>query len=132
TYDWAIEQREKDNCIISGFHSKIEKDVFHILLKGDQPIILALARGLMQRYEPETRKSIENGRLLVLSPFEEKVVRVNRANANIRNELICEITDSIFVPYATPGEDLDKLLKKFIRAREMGSLSTSENGYITK
>ena len=33
SYDWAIEQREKGNCIISGFHSKIEKDVFHFLLK---------------------------------------------------------------------------------------------------
>lgn len=29
TYDWAIEQREKGICVISGFHSKIEKDVFH-------------------------------------------------------------------------------------------------------
>ena len=24
-YDWAIEQREKGNCVISGFHSQIEK-----------------------------------------------------------------------------------------------------------
>ena len=30
-YDWAIEQRDKGNCVISGFHSKIEKDVFHYL-----------------------------------------------------------------------------------------------------
>ena len=28
-YDWAIEQREEGNCIISGFHSVIEKDVLH-------------------------------------------------------------------------------------------------------
>jgi len=33
-YDWAIEQREKGNCIISGFHSELEKDVLHYLLKG--------------------------------------------------------------------------------------------------
>ncbi|MCY7310140.1 MAG: hypothetical protein LH619_05120, partial [Chitinophagaceae bacterium] len=26
-YDWAIEQREKGNCIMSGFHSQLEKDV---------------------------------------------------------------------------------------------------------
>ena len=25
TYDWAIKQREKSICVISGFHSKIEK-----------------------------------------------------------------------------------------------------------
>ncbi|MBI5206545.1 MAG: hypothetical protein HY934_02025 [Candidatus Firestonebacteria bacterium] len=31
-YDWAIAQRDAGNCIISGFHSRIEKDVFHYLL----------------------------------------------------------------------------------------------------
>ena len=46
SYDWAIEQREQGNCVISGFHSKIEKDVFHYLLKGNQPIILTEGRGL--------------------------------------------------------------------------------------
>jgi hypothetical protein len=30
TYDWVIEQRDKWICVVSGFHSKIEKDVFHI------------------------------------------------------------------------------------------------------
>jgi len=33
-YDWAIEQREAGISVISGFHSLIEKDVFHYLLKG--------------------------------------------------------------------------------------------------
>jgi len=28
-YDWAIAQRDKGVCVISGFHSRIEKDVFH-------------------------------------------------------------------------------------------------------
>jgi len=45
-YDWAIEQHEKGSCIISGFHSKLEKDVFHYLLAGKQSVIMALARGM--------------------------------------------------------------------------------------
>ena len=32
SYDWAVEQKEKGNCIISRFHSKIEKVVLRILL----------------------------------------------------------------------------------------------------
>lgn len=44
-YDWAIAQREDGNCVISGFHSQIEKDVLHYLLKGTQAIIVVLARG---------------------------------------------------------------------------------------
>lgn len=67
-YDWAIEQREQGNCVISGFHSQIEKDVFHYLLKGDQPIIIAMARGLKQRIEPKIKKEIDRGRVLIISP----------------------------------------------------------------
>ena len=48
-YDWAIEQREKGNCVVSGFHSQLEKDVFHYLLKGKQPIIIVLARGVKEK-----------------------------------------------------------------------------------
>lgn len=52
-YDWAIAQREAENCVISGFHSQLEKDVFYYLFKGKQPIIIALARGLKKKIEPE-------------------------------------------------------------------------------
>ena len=48
-YDWAIKQRGKGNCVISGFHSKIEKDVFHYLLAGTQPVIMVLARGMKEK-----------------------------------------------------------------------------------
>ena len=61
-YDWAIEQREKGYCIISGFHSQIEKDVLHYLLKGQQPIILVLARGIKEKLEPEFKKEMEQKR----------------------------------------------------------------------
>ncbi len=33
SYDWAIAQMEKGVCVISGFHSKTEKDVLRSLLK---------------------------------------------------------------------------------------------------
>lgn len=39
-YDWATEMRSHGDCIISGFSSKLEQDVLHFLLKGNQPIIL--------------------------------------------------------------------------------------------
>ncbi len=75
-YDWAIEQREKGNCIISGFHSQIEKDVLHYLLKGQQPIILVLARGIKENLEPEFKTAIEQNRLLIITPFDKSVKRV--------------------------------------------------------
>jgi hypothetical protein len=55
-YDRAIEQRETRICVFSGFHNQIEKDVLHYLLKGRQPIIVALARGLKEKLATECIK----------------------------------------------------------------------------
>ena len=111
SYDWAIEQREKGNCIISGFHSRIEKDVFHYLLKGKQPIILALARGIKKRIEPEIEKALEDNRLLMITPFKENVRRITGDTAIKRNELMVELADEIFIAYASKGGNLDQIVK---------------------
>jgi hypothetical protein len=110
-YDWAIAQREVGNCIISGFHSQLEKDVFHYLLKGDQPIIIALARGLKEKIEPELIKPLDEGRILIISPFDKKVKRVTEQTAEIRNKMMIELADNITVGYASEGGNLETLLK---------------------
>lgn len=110
-YDWAIEQREKDNCVISGFHSQIEKDVLHYLLKGKQPIILALARGLKEKLEPEFEKPLAEGRLLIITPFEKTVKRITKQTAAIRNKLMIDLADQITIGYANPSGQLEELLK---------------------
>ena len=112
SYDWAIEQRESGNCIISGFHSQIEKDVLHYLLKGKQPILVVLARGLKERIEPELIKHLEEGRLLIVTPFEKNIKRVTKETAFIRNKMMVELADFIVVGYINPGGLLDQLLSK--------------------
>lgn len=110
-YDWAIEQREKGNCVISGFHSQIEKDVLYYLLKGNQPIIIILARGLKKRIEPELKTPLEQGRILIVSPFDRNVKRVTERTAEIRNKMMIELADKITVGYASKGGKLEALLK---------------------
>jgi predicted Rossmann fold nucleotide-binding protein DprA/Smf involved in DNA uptake len=110
SYDWAIEQREKGNCVMSGFHSKIEKDVLHYLLKGDQPVILVLARGLKKRLEPELEEALNKNRLLLISPFNEHVKRVTIETSNQRNRFMAELADEIFVAYAAQGGNIEKLI----------------------
>ena len=115
-YDWAIAERESGNCIISGFHSPLEKDVLHYLLKGTQPIIIALARGLKIRVEAELKKPLDQGRLLIITPFDASVKRVTTATAAIRNRMMIEIADKVVVGYASPGGQLDMLLKNYSQA----------------
>lgn len=109
-YDWAIEQREQGNCVLSGFHSQLEKDVLHYLLKGSQPIILVLARGLKEKLEPEFVKPIEQGRLLIITPFDKTIKRVTEHSAQIRNKLMVDIADQITVGYASKGGNIEALL----------------------
>lgn len=108
-YDWAIAQREAGTCVISGFHSTIEKDVLHYLLKGKQPIIVVLARGLKQEIEPVFKKPIDEGRLLIITPFGADVKRVTSKTAQIRNKMMVELADEITVGYASKDGQLEKL-----------------------
>ncbi len=109
--EWAKEKKNKGECIISGFHSKIEKDVFNILLNGMQPIILVLARGMKTYWPQNIKDAIEQNRLLVISPFSTDEKHVTQDNANKRNELMTSIADEIFVAYASPEGNLDKLIQ---------------------
>lgn len=43
-YDWAREMRDNGECVVSGFHSALERDVLQLLLRGEQPLILVTAR----------------------------------------------------------------------------------------
>lgn len=109
-YDWAIDQRDVGNCIISGFHSQIEKDVLHYLLKGKQPIIIVLARGLKEKVETELQVPLKQGRLLIITPFDKSIKRVTEATAEVRNKLMIELADTITVGYSNPEGQLVNLL----------------------
>jgi len=115
-YDWAISQRNLGNCIIGGFHSKIEKDVLHYLLKGDQPIIVAMARGLKQRIDPEFKNEIKKGRLLIISPFTKEIKRITEKTAIIRNQLMIDLAENVAVGFISKGGNLEKLLKQTKKA----------------
>ncbi|MDP2991829.1 MAG: DNA-binding protein [Deltaproteobacteria bacterium] len=122
-YDWAIEQRDQGNCVISGFHSKIEKDVFHYLLAGTQPVIMALARGMKEKIEPELKAAIDAERLLIVSPFENSVKRVSAETAEKRNRFMIELADEVVIGFAGKGGMLERLIagvkdKKLIRIQE--------------
>ena len=123
-YDWAVAQREAGNCIISGFHSTIEKDVLHYLLKGKQPIIVALARGLKEKIEPALQKPLDQGRLLIVTPFDKGVKRVTRQTAHLRNQMMIDVADEIVIGFINKGGMLesqinDGLTKRIVRLYTM-------------
>jgi hypothetical protein len=111
-YDWAIEQREAGNCIISGFHSQLERDVFHYLSKGTQPIIVAMARGLTGKPPEMLWKPIDQGRILLISPFKKEIIKVTFETAAIRNRFMIYLAENITIGYASETGQLNKILKE--------------------
>ena len=90
-YDWAAGEHE--GCVISGFSSKLEKDVLHFLLKAKCPIIMVLARKMYKVIPEELKEPLEQGRLLIISTNNDS--RQSKATAFARNKYVCEISDNI-------------------------------------
>ena len=92
-YDWATEMRRQGRCVISGFSSKLEKDVLHFLLKGEQPIIMVLARQMYKVVPADLKEALEQKRLLIIST--SNAARQSRATALARNKYVCEMAEQI-------------------------------------
>ena len=112
-YDWAEQMRKEGKCVISGFSSHLEKDVLHFLLKGNQPIILVLARQMYKKVPEELQPLIDNGRLLIIST--SATTRQSKATAHARNHYICELADQIVFVGVTEGSSLHSLSKEYKR-----------------
>jgi len=122
-YDWAKAARERGVCVISGFHSALERDVLEILLGGSQPIILAAARALPQRHSPAVRRALRDGRLLIVSPFPPTAARITAASARRRNEFMLSVAARIVVGYASEGGALARALAGVAADREVVHLA---------
>ena len=103
-YDWATEMCRQGRCVISGFSSKMEKDVLHFLLKGESPIIMVLARRMYKTIPAELKEAFEHNRLLIIST--SSAARQSRATARVRNDCVCKLADSVLLVGAMEGNSL--------------------------
>lgn len=108
-YDWAVEMKKTNKCVLSGFLSKLEIDVLDILLTGTQPIVMVLARGMYDRVPPKLKSHVESGRLLLVSPFSPSCKQVTRDQAKLRNQLVIDNAAEIVFAHIYPGGMLAQL-----------------------
>ncbi len=94
-YDWATDMRSRGECVVSGFNSKLEQDVLHFLLKGNQPIILVLARRMYKVIPKELQEALTQNRLLIVSV--SNAARQSKNTAMMRNKWLCEMADRILL-----------------------------------
>ena len=102
--------RDEGRCIISGFHSPIEKECLLILLRGNQPVIICPARGLASMRVPvDWKQPLSDNRLLVLSAFGAAEKRVTKHLASVRNRTVAALADEVVFAHVAPGGHLDEL-----------------------
>ena len=101
TYDQVAKWRDTERCVISGFHSPVEKECLQILVRGDAPVILCPARGLLERLPAQWAIAAAGGRLLLLSCFPPTARRVTAGLAARRNEFVAALADEVFIAHAT-------------------------------
>ena len=92
-YDWATAMRNRGECVVSGFNSKLEQDVLHFLLKGSQPVIIVLARRMYKVISKELHEALIQKRLLIVSV--SNAVCQSKNTAMMRNKWICEMANRI-------------------------------------
>ena len=95
--DWALQMsKQTDVAIISGFHSRMERDVLKVLLQGKCGIILILARGMYRQLPQQYEEAMQQGRLLIISYEKETITRVSEESAHKRNHHVEQLANEMF------------------------------------
>ena len=108
-YDWATAKHE--GCVVSGFSSKLERDVLHFLIKAKCPVILVLARRMYSTLPDEMKEPVEQGRMLIISTTD--ATRQSRATAYSRDRYICEQADELLLVGVSEESSLYPLKEKY-------------------
>ena len=113
-YDLARGLRDAGTAVISPFHTPIERDALHFLLKGSQPIVVCLGRSITEARLPAAwRPALADGRLLVISACAEDVRRTTADSSYQATLLAGALAERILVVHASPGGRLEYACEEF-------------------
>lgn len=67
TLDWASAMSHGTRPVVSGFTSRLEKEVLAVLARGTAPIVMVTARHRYKRVPAHLQPLLDNERLLIIS-----------------------------------------------------------------
>ena len=113
TYDLARSVRDAGTPVIGGFQTPMERECLRLLLRGEQPVVVCPARGIANMRIPrDWRPALDDGRLLVLSPFPATVRRPTVEIACRRNEMVGSLASRVFIAHASPAGKTEAFARK--------------------
>ena len=113
TYDLARGLRDAGTPVVGGFQTPMEQECLRLLLRGRQPVVICPARGIEHMRIPrDWRPGLEEGRLLILSPFPATARRPTAKLASQRNDLVAALAERVFIAHAAPGGQTEAFAQK--------------------
>ncbi len=120
TYDLARVLREADVTIVGGFQSPMEKEFLDLLLRGSASVVVCPARGLGNMRIPKSwKKPLDEGRLLLLSLFDDNIRRPTATIAARRNAYVVTLADCLLIAHAEKGGKIETLCKEALTERKL-------------
>lgn len=112
TLDWVAEvAKHEDVAIVSGFHSKMEREVLDFLLRGKCGIVCVLARSIYKKIPNKFHEAYNSGRILFIAPFKTSTTRTSRHLCQQRNEYVASISNELVFSSLTPDSSLYPLMQ---------------------
>ncbi len=119
TYDLAKALRGAEITFIGGFQSPMEKEFLDVLLWGRVRVVICPARGLGNMRVPKNwRAPLADGRLLLLSFFDDNIRRPTAAIVARRNAYVAAVCNRILVAHAQQNSKTEALCKHALTSRK--------------
>ena len=101
--------------------------------RGDQPVVICPARGIdNMRIPRDWRPALDDGRLLILSPFPASIKRPTAALAARRNEFVADLAQSLLIIHAASGSNTESLAQQAATAgKPLFTLDSPSNANLT-
>ena len=132
TYDLARRLRETDVTVVGGFQSPMEKECLDLLLRGSASVVVCPARGLGRMRIPKGwQDPLAEGRLLILSFFDDRVRRATASTAVRRNACVAALADRILIAHAEMGGKIEALCKNALASgKPVFTLESVDNAHL--
>ena len=112
TFDLARSLRDADVTVVGGFQSPMEREFLNLLLRGSARVIVCPARGLgRMRIPGDWKEPIGDGRLVILSFFDDRTRRPSATTAAERNAHVADLADVVLIAHAEIGGKTEALCR---------------------
>ncbi len=112
TLDWATKMAQACRVVISGFSSRLETDVWDVLVRNGSPIVNVMVRKKFEIIPMKYRPLLDNGQLLLI--FLGLGVRLNRQTAPHRNRYVADLATEVVFPSIHRSSSLYPLFNELL------------------